>query len=55
VSLIDEVRVIQGDSLLVVHFKDNKYSFESEEKLQKYLMSPGRYNKAELPVKMPAH
>jgi adenylate/nucleoside-diphosphate kinase len=41
--------------LLVVQYKDNKFQFASEYKLQKFLMTPGRYNKTELPVKMPPH
>lgn len=55
VTLVDEGRVIKGDSLLVVQYKDNKFQFESEYKLQKFLLTPARYNKAELPVKMPPH
>ena len=53
VTLTDEARVVVGDSLLVVHYKDSKFSFESEFKLQKFLANPARYNNAELPVKMP--
>lgn len=55
VTLVDEGRVCRGDSLLVVQYKDNKFQFESEYKLQKFIMTPSRYNKAELPVKMPPH
>jgi len=53
VTLVDESRVAQGDPLLAVQYKDMKFCFESEFKLQKFLCTPGRYNKAELPVKMP--
>lgn len=55
VTLVDESRVVKGDQLLIVHYKDTKFSFESEYKLQKFILTPGRYNKAELPVKMPPH
>ena len=55
VTLVDEGRVVKGDPLLCVHYKDTKFSFESEFKLQKFLQLPGRYHKAELPVKMPPH
>lgn len=53
VTLVDEMRVIKGDPLLVVQYKDAKYCFESEYKLQKFMCTPARYNKAELPIKMP--
>lgn len=43
VTLVDEGRVIKGDQLLIVHYKDNKYSFESESKLQTFLLTPNRY------------
>jgi hypothetical protein len=33
VTLVDEGRVIKGDQLLIVHYKDNKYAFENESKL----------------------
>lgn len=52
---MDENKVIRGDALLSVQYKDQKYCFENEAKLQKFLRTPGRYNKAELPVKMPPH
>lgn len=55
VTLVDESRVVKGDQLLIVHYKDSKYCFENEIKLQHFLMTPNRYNKAELPVKMPPH
>jgi len=53
VTLVDEERVCKGDPMLVVHYKEYKYTFDSEFKLQKFIATPGRYNKAELPVKMP--
>lgn len=55
VSLVDENKVVKGDPLLSVQYKDQKYSFENEPKLQKFIKTPGRYHKAELPVKMPPH
>merc|ERR1712166_1299551 len=53
VTLVDEDRVVKGDPLLVVQYKDSKFSFESEPKLQSFLLTPGRYHKKELPVTMP--
>ena len=32
-TLIDEERVSKGDPVLAIHYKDNKYNFESEYKL----------------------
>lgn len=55
VSLVDEGRVCKGDPLLIIHYKDQKYCFESEQKLQRFAQTPGRYNKTELPIKMPPH
>jgi hypothetical protein len=55
VSLVDDVAITKGDPLLTVQYKDQKFCFESEHKLQKFLSTPARYNKAELPVKMPPH
>lgn len=39
----------------MVNYKDHKFCFENEHKLQKFLTKPGMYNKAELPIKMPPH
>lgn len=50
---MDEERVVKGDSILLVNYRDGKYSFESEYKLQKFLANPFKYSKAGLPVKMP--
>lgn len=55
VSLVEEGRVVKGDALLAVQYKDQKLTFENEVKLQKFLATPARYHKAELPVKMPPH
>ena len=55
VSLVDEQKVVKADLLLTVQYKDNKYAFADEVKLQKFLRTPARYNNAELPVKMPPH
>lgn len=33
VTLVDEDRVVKGDPLLVVQYKDQKFSFETETKL----------------------
>lgn len=55
VSLVEEQRVVKGDLLLCVQYKDVKFAFENEVKLQKFLRTPARYNSVELPVKMPPH
>jgi len=36
-----------------VQYKDVKFSFHTESKLQKFLKNPAKYNKVELPVRMP--
>jgi hypothetical protein len=41
VTLVDADRVVKGDPLLVVQYKDQKFSFESEAKLQHFLLTPG--------------
>ena len=46
--------MVKGDPLLVIVYEQQKYSFEDEEKLQKFLKNPVKYAKATLPVKMPA-
>lgn len=53
VTLVEEKKVVKGDLCLVVQYKDQKYSFETEQKLQKFFSTPGKFNSAELPVKMP--
>lgn len=53
VTMVDIDRVIKGDPLLVVQYKDQKYQFETEQKLQSFLLTPGRYHKKELPVTIP--
>jgi len=53
VTLVDADRVVKGDPLLVVQYKDQKFSFESEVKLQHFLLTPGRYHNKQLPVTMP--
>jgi hypothetical protein len=53
VSLVDEDRVRKGDPALLIIFKDDKYVFDSEFKLQRFLANPFKYSKAALPVKMP--
>lgn len=55
VSLIEEQKVVKGDLLLSIQYKDNKFTFADEVKLQKFLRTPARYHNAELPVKMPPH
>ena len=53
ITLMDEERVKKGDPLLLILFRDNKYVFDSEYKLQRFLSNPFKYAKATLPVKMP--
>jgi hypothetical protein len=53
VSLTDEERVRKGDPALLVLYKDDRYVFDSESKLQRFLTNPFKYSKATLPVKMP--
>lgn len=53
VTLMDEERVKKGDVTLVIRFRDHKYVFENEYKLQRFLSNPFKYARATLPVKMP--
>jgi len=53
VTLADEEKLVKGNPLLVVSFKGEKFTFCSEEKLQKFLLSTSRYSKTKLPVKIP--
>jgi hypothetical protein len=53
VSLLDEDRVKKGDPALLVTFRDEKFIFDSEFKLQRFLANPFKYSKASLPIKMP--
>lgn len=53
VTLSEEGKVVLGDSILTVQYKDQKFNFENEIKLQKFMVTPAKYHKAELPVKMP--
>ena len=53
VTLIDEERVKKGDPLLLIIFKDGKFIFDTEYKLQRFLANPFKYARATLPVKMP--
>jgi len=55
VSLVEDKKVVKGDLCLSVQYKDNKFTFADELKLQKFLRTPARYHNAELPVKMPPH
>ena len=53
VSLMDEERVRKGDAALLVIFREDKYVFDSEFKLQRFFANPFKYSRASLPVKMP--
>lgn len=53
VSVMDEERVSKGDQALLVVYREDKYIFESEFKLQRFLANPTKYSRASLPVKMP--
>jgi hypothetical protein len=54
VTLKDEERVLKGDNLILVNFKDQRYVFETQEKAIKFMFDPARYSGVQLPVKMPA-
>ena len=53
VTLADEDKLLPGNPILVCTFKGEKYSFANEEKLGKFIMTPSRYHKTKLPVKIP--
>lgn len=53
VTLLDEDRVKKGDPLMLIVYRDHKFIFDSEYKLQRFLANPFKYQKANLPVKMP--
>jgi hypothetical protein len=53
VSVMDEERVSKGDPALLVIYRDDKFIFDSEFKLQRFLANPFKYSRATLPVKMP--
>jgi hypothetical protein len=53
VTLMDEERVKRGDALLLIVYREHKFIFDSEFKLQRFLANPFKYQKASLPVKMP--
>lgn len=53
VCLTDEDRVRKGDAALLIVYREDKYVFDSEFKLQRFLANPFKYSKAALPVKMP--
>lgn len=38
---------------MLVVYREDKYIFESEFKLQRFLANPSKYSRASLPVKMP--
>lgn len=43
----------KGDPILLIVFRDEKWIFDTEHKLQRFLANPFKYSKASLPVKMP--
>ena len=53
VTLQDQEKLEKGNPILVVSYKGEKYCFTSEEKLQKFVLTPSRYSKTKLPVKIP--
>jgi adenylate/nucleoside-diphosphate kinase len=53
VTLMDEERLVRGDQMLIISYRENKFTFASEFKLQKFFQQPQRYHKVNLPVKMP--
>jgi len=54
VTLKDEEKVLKGENLILVNFKDQRYVFETQEKAIKFMFDPARYSGVQLPVKMPA-
>ena len=53
VTLMDEEKLVPGNQLAIVQFKEEKYILATEEKLVKFFTNPSRYSKAKLPVKIP--
>jgi adenylate/nucleoside-diphosphate kinase len=53
VSLVDESKIVKGDNLYLIIFNENRYVFDSEAKVQRFLKFPKKYIKAQLPVKVP--
>jgi len=53
VTLTEEQKLEPGNPILVISYKGDKWSFCSEEKLQKFAMTPQRYSKTKLPDKIP--
>lgn len=53
VSLIDDEKVCKGDQALMIMYREDKFIFENEHRLQKFLVNPSKYSRATLPVKMP--
>merc|ERR1712060_648720 len=53
VTLADQEKLEKGNPILVIAYKGEKWSFLTEEKLQKFINMPSRYAKTELPVKIP--
>ena len=53
VTLADEEKLVPGNPILVISYKGDKWSFCSEEKLQKFALTPQRYSKTKLPDKIP--
>lgn len=44
VTLKDEERVLKGENLILVNFKDQRYVFETQEKAIKFMCDPSRYS-----------
>ena len=53
VSLMDSEKLVTGNPLLVIQYKEEKYKFASQENLVKFFYNPSKYSKAKLPVKIP--
>lgn len=53
VTLVNEQRLVKGYQLYLTFYKEHKYVFESELKMQQFLQRPYKYEKVSLPVKMP--
>ena len=46
ICVMDEERVVKGDDILLVQYKEQKFAFDSEYKLQRFYQNPFKYSKA---------
>ena len=53
VTLYEDDKIVKGYQLYLVYYKDNKFIYDSPNKLIRFTANPTRYAKVSLPVKMP--